>query len=258
MKNRWRNVCALGLPALAILTVVALGARTESCVPVEPVDPDLCAPEDCGPQLGMPNWECPDGTVGGPTGACLRNEDGTCGWEIRECDPVEDLRWYQTCGDPVCSGWRDSGLPPCRTETPGEACGPQGATCDLQNMCNSHLLCTDTDPRTLPGGCPISRRAFKQEIRYLTPAERAAYRDEILGVRLATYRYRAAPARKHLGFLIEDQEPSAAVDAERDQIDLYAYTSMAVAALQEQAKEIAALRAELEALKARRTARPAR
>jgi hypothetical protein len=78
--------------------------------------------------------------------------------------------------------------------------------------------------------------------------------------RLATYRYRdAGPAdRAHLGFIIEDVEPSAAVDAERDQVDLYGYASMAVAALQVQARQIESLQAELFALRRELDARAPR
>ncbi len=47
----------------------------------------LCAPFECGPALGMPNWLCPDGEhVAGPTDRCLRDPDtGGCGWEILSC-----------------------------------------------------------------------------------------------------------------------------------------------------------------------------
>ncbi len=45
-----------------------------------------CAAKACGPALGMPNKLCSDGvTVSGPTGKCLKNADGTCGWEIVGC-----------------------------------------------------------------------------------------------------------------------------------------------------------------------------
>jgi hypothetical protein len=47
---------------------------------------EACAWEDCKPAMGMPNWECSDGRVGGP--ACLRSADGTCGWQVIECTPV--------------------------------------------------------------------------------------------------------------------------------------------------------------------------
>src|SRR5215475_14539545 len=44
-----------------------------------------CNEGECGPQMGMPNRQCPDGSMAGPTGRCLRHSDGRCGWEIRQC-----------------------------------------------------------------------------------------------------------------------------------------------------------------------------
>lgn len=208
-----------------------------------------CTPEECGPAPDCPVYECPDGSLGGCTDRCFRHEDGQCGWEVRECPPTGQLQWYQTCGDPVCGGWRASDLPLCTTQVEGAACAHEGAMCDLHNDCNTRLLCTDQDPRL--NGCPISRQAFKQEIRYLGAAERDRVRDELLGFRLATYRYRGAPERLHLGFIIEDQEPSAAIDGQRDMVDLYGYTSMVVAALQSQSEELAALRKQVADLQAR-------
>jgi len=51
---------------------------------------ETCPPERCGPTLGMPNSICPDGeTIAGPTDLCLREPDGTCGWEVISCpDPA--------------------------------------------------------------------------------------------------------------------------------------------------------------------------
>lgn len=145
------------------------------------------------------------------------------------------------------------GTGPCTTEKEGVACASKGTQCDPVNPCNSYLLCTDKDPRTQTGGCPISRRRFKQDIAYLTPAEQDALYEELRRVRLATYRYRdggpAAPRR--LGFLIEDQEQSLSVDRERDLVDLYGYTSMAVGALQVQARQIDELKDELARLRAK-------
>ena len=43
-----------------------------------------CTEVECGPAPGIPNWECPDGTVGGPV--CDLSASGVCGWVIRECD----------------------------------------------------------------------------------------------------------------------------------------------------------------------------
>ncbi len=56
-------------------------AKKCQCVPMAP-----CATADCGPALGMPNTLCADGvTVAGPTGQCLRQGDGSCGWEVIRC-----------------------------------------------------------------------------------------------------------------------------------------------------------------------------
>lgn len=138
-------------------------------------------------------------------------------------------------------------------------CGEQDAQCDPMSLCNDIRVCSDTDP-TL-GGCPISRASYKREIRYIERRDLVRYRDELLHIRLATWRYAHDPKRKRLGFLIDDDEGSVAVDASRDRVDLYGYTSLAIAALQAQAHEIEALErriAKLEAKLAIGTSRPAR
>ena len=53
-----------------------------------------------------------------------------------------------------------------------------------------------------------------------------------------------------LGFIIDDVGPGPSVAPNGQTVDLYGYTSMAVATLQVQAQEIAELKAELAALKA--------
>jgi len=189
-------------------------------------------------------------------------------------DAGTGLRWYTTCGAPVCmvaedggtgSAGGDGGVSPCVTETAGAACATAGATCDPQVGCEVLLRCTDKDPKVQPGGCPISRRAAKRDIAYLDEEERARLVDEVRRLRLATYRYKDAPGKQRLGFIIDDVPSSAAVDGPRDQIDLYGYLSMTVAALQEQMaradaqeREIAALRKRLDAIaaSAKRRGRP--
>jgi hypothetical protein len=71
---------------------------TGECVPA-----GECAPSECGPQPGQPTEQCSDGTTGGPTGRCLRNDDGTCSWEIVECPQDEEMCGGIagfTCDDP--------------------------------------------------------------------------------------------------------------------------------------------------------------
>ena len=168
-------------------------------------------------------------------------------------DPTPPPQWYFTCGDPVCSGHQipPGGIPPCSFETPGESCRPEGARCDPIDECNRLLVCATSDPVQQPGGCPISSARFKRDIEYLGDADLRRLHAELRRFRLASYRYRALGPedRRHLGFIIEDVGRSAAVDAERDRVDLYGYASMTVAALQVQAKQIESLQAEVSALR---------
>jgi hypothetical protein len=101
-----------------------------------------------------------------------------------------------------------------------------------------------------PGGCPISSRKYKDEIQYVDNAALQQLHDETIGIRLATYNYKAQvadPNPKHLGFIIEDRPPqSSAVDWSHERVDLYGYLSMVVATMQVQEKEIAELRRQLE------------
>ncbi|MDH5671475.1 MAG: tail fiber domain-containing protein [Myxococcales bacterium] len=189
------------------------------------------------------------------TATCERQSDGNCGWtqtaELTQCIDnarQQGLTWYSSCGDPVCgpSPMDIPDLENCTSETEGSACTQEGASCDPVAGCGVRLVCAASDPKTGPGGCPISRARFKRDIHYLGVSERQAYADELMSLPLATYSYRAdADGRPQLGFIIEDVEPSMSVDSSRDQVNLYGYTTMAVAALQVQAEQIEALSREL-------------
>ena len=162
------------------------------------------------------------------------------------------LKWYSTCGDPVCGGHTPQpGVPQCTTETVGAACATPGAQCDPVNDCNALLVCATSDPKQSPGGCPISRASYKHDIRYLDPAELQRIRDDVVAMPLATWRYNheGAAGREHLGFLIDDVEGTPAVAESGDRVDLYGYTSMTVAAIQAQQQQIAALEREVKALR---------
>ncbi len=148
-------------------------------------------------------------------------------------------------------------MPLCSTEKAGAACSTANAECDPKDSCDARLRCTDKDPKQQVGGCPISRAAFKQDIRYLDDGQRAQLWRELQSLKLATYRYRdSGPVgAQRLGFLIDDVQRSGgslaklAVDAEHDQVDLYGYVSLAVAALQVQARQIEALQSEVRQLR---------
>lgn len=165
-------------------------------------------------------------------------------------DGVGVLKWYTTCGDPACGGHRpQQGVNNCTSQKEGDSCTNEGEKCDPVNSCNSLLSCSKTDPKQQVGGCPISTRRLKREIRYLGQREQEAIHRDLMRFRLATYRYTFDPkeAKKHLGFILEDQPGSPAVDAKRNMVDLYQYTSMVVAAMQTQARKMEAQARKMEA-----------
>ena len=164
-----------------------------------------------------------------------------------------NLKWYKTCGASVCQGgpWQPtSGVPVCvEGEKVGDPCSTATQMCDNKDGCKAFLVCAAKDPKQQPGGCPISRRAFKTRISYLTPGDETDYAKQLQSLRLSTWAYREGDGRSHLGFILDDVPESIAVDGARDRVDLYSYISMAVAAIKVQQREIARLRAEVESLR---------
>ena len=182
--------------------------------------------------------------------------------------PVDSgaLNWYRTCGWPVCPAPVGPAqpacgvgpLPPCPlTDDAGAPCAPVGSSCSTKGEtcgrpsfldCGSIEVCDDHDPTGGPGGCPISSAKFKSDVQYVDETQLEKLHDETMQVRLATYNYKGQygdPDVKHLGFIIEDNPQSLAVDRSHDRVDLYGYLSMVVAAMQIQEKEIADLRRKL-------------
>jgi hypothetical protein len=164
-------------------------------------------------------------------------------------------KWYTSCGSPVCRDtggpFDDPAIPNCTTtQREGDACAVVGERCDGVASCGAILICAASDPKTQPGGCPISRALFKRDIAYLDERDLRSVRDDLMRIPLATYVYRdALTAGPQLGFLIDDIEPSVA--ASDDRVNLYGYLSMAVAAIQVQQRQIETLQREVRALRAR-------
>jgi hypothetical protein len=134
---------------------------------------------------------------------------------------------------------------------------PEGFTqCGDNNFCNPQQTCCVGQPFPVPtciNGdiCPISRREYKTDISYLGARERSTLAADLMKFRLATYRYKpgVADGESHLGFIIDDVAPSPAVAPTGSHVDLYGYTTMAVAALQQQQAQIAQLQKEVAALR---------
>jgi hypothetical protein len=167
------------------------------------------------------------------------------------------LQWYATCGDPACQtpDPDDPNIPNCTTEVAGQPCAMGSASCELPgDSCGSSLLCTDSDPQD--PGCPVSLARYKRNVRYLDDGRRKQLHDQVVTMSLASWQYHHEPptTREHVGFMIDDVPQSVAVARDGKHVDLYGYTSMVVAALQVQAKQIEALERELDALRQSRRA----
>lgn len=208
-------------------------------------------------------YEQPDGSLaenGGTKDASSFPEEGSVQDEpvAKEGSPSEGgptetvLKWYTTCGDPVCRNYQPKqGIAVCTSQKEGDVCTQDGEQCDIKdNSCNQLLRCADKDPKQQVGGCPISRRIFKQDIQYLSAEQKRILYHQVMNTRLATYRYRQdrQTTRKQLGWIIDDFPGHRAVDKTRDMIDLYAYTSMLLAAMQEQDRQIKSLRRQIKSL----------
>jgi hypothetical protein len=203
------------------------------------------------------------GGCGDPNGIACAVDSGAGGAKADSGSGA--LTWHVTCGDPVCrvdvngtdaGGGSDAGGTCTADQKEGlpctmanEVCEPQGATCGQKLMCADHRLNVM---------CPISNRNMKQDISYLSSDDVQRLADEVAKVRLTTYTYRdpSLGTDEHLGFIIDDNPSSPAVYPNHHQVDLYGYTSMAVAALQvqeqklrTQEQQIADLRRELAALR---------
>jgi hypothetical protein len=113
--------------------------------------------------------------------------------------------------------------------------------------CGAMLQCSD---HSLTNMCPKSQRAAKKDIRYVTSEDLQRLADEVEKIRLTTYTYNdpSLGADQHLGFIIDDNPKSPAVYPNGQRVDLYGYTSMAVATLQVQQQQLKAQQNQLDAI----------
>jgi hypothetical protein len=241
-------------------------AKFPSCPPPQQ-PPDMAAPCVAPAICEL----CPDGTTSCATAS---DQNGICVVTFPSCQPVDlgvppDMACvpnkgpgccYQKClpGEQlICLGGNICGYPCSCSPAPDMAttCDPRFNCCPAcpvgQTCCVGQPFATGT---CITGTiCPISRRRYKTDVEYLDAAQVERLGDELMQFRLAKWRYRpgVADGGHHLGFIIDDVEPSAAVAADGEMVDLYGYTSMAVAALQSQQRQIKQLEREVKALRAR-------
>jgi len=110
-----------------------------------------CEKADCGPQLGLANWTCADGSVGGPTGRCLRQPGGACGWEINNCPMAGAGGAGSQGGQANTAGEAGAGggaAEDCGGCSAGKICvyqvggpGPSHFVCAMQNPCGAAAAC---------------------------------------------------------------------------------------------------------------------
>ena len=154
-------------------------------------------------------------------------------------------------GDAVCV---TKDAPAGQTHECYPMCGCNGDPCSCvgQCACGAGNSCTilNTGGIYCSGG-PVSKGAFKTDVDYVDDEERASLADQVLSTHLAEYRYKTEPetAKRHLGFIIDDMPAgSPAVEADGTHVDLYGYTTMLLATVQEQQREIAELKTQVDAL----------
>jgi hypothetical protein len=187
------------------------------------------------------------------------------------CAP-EPTWWRDPCGrgDPV-DRTCDSGVetvevgddPTCADEgiAAGDPCTEIDATC----MELRPIACAD-DPETIIGSdqvmtcarqepealCPESSRSVKTDIVYLDAAGRDALAAQVIGLPIASYAY-VDPAKNgggpQLGYILEDA-PDAVFSGD-GRVNLYAYTTAVLAAVQQQQEEIDRLEVRVRELEAR-------
>jgi hypothetical protein len=107
-----------------------------------------CDKVDCGPQLGIPNWTCADGSVGGPTGRCLKRAGGSCGWEINNCPMAGEGGAANQGGQANVAGAGGTAADECGGCSQGKICvfqvggpGPSHFVCATQNPCGAAAAC---------------------------------------------------------------------------------------------------------------------
>ncbi len=210
----------------------------------------------CGGTTGNPD----DGGVDGTTdGAGNDGSPKDSGADVIALDAAECKPPNTTCASPCPSGTfclKASGPTQVDlgcTPIPPECNGTATCSCMADCFCppNNINQCTAGQGFLMCDNGAVSRREYKTDISYVDDAERVALADEALNTRLAEYRYKTDPETtpRHLGFIIDDMPAtSRAVQADKTHVDLYGYTSMLLATVQEQQKQIDDLKKQVDAL----------
>ena len=101
------------------------------------------------------------------------------------------------------------------------------------------------------GGAQGSSIRLKKDVAYLDDEARTRIAQDVLSMRLANWEYIEPKlgSGRHLGIVIEDNPTIAAVNPSKESVNVYSYASMAIAAVQVQARELAELRDQVAQLR---------
>jgi hypothetical protein len=214
------------------------------------VSPPMCPPI-------LPPNQCP-ATREAAAGQPCTTMNAVCDYAGLACT-CTNCRSFPVGG---CSGpllWRCTAPNPsmgCPAVQPnlGAACAPEGQRCTYD--CEAYgvqggRLCTGGVWTPTANNCPISTRRAKRDIQYLADGEAETMARDVLRTRLATYEYTdpALAGRRRLGFVYEDATTHRyARDPDISGVDLYGYTSLLLATVQTQQRQIEQLRREVTAL----------
>lgn len=219
----------------------------------------------CGGTTTVPDDGGVDATSGDSGGK--PDSGGSDGGTGFDAGPVDDAGCYSYATNDCDGGCPADTVCVSRNAGPGtvSACYPTGQCSGSISLCAciqncvcpqpAYTGCQQTTGGVMCQGGPVSRREYKTDIDYVSDGERASLADQALHTRLAEYRYKTERDgdKKHLGFIIDDMPAqSPAVEGDATHVDLYGYTSMLLATVQEQQKQIDALKKEVDALKARK------
>ena len=206
------------------------------------------AKSTCKPQ----DPTCPDTREAAANQVCP-TKDVVCNYAGLLCDCTNCTKYpIVQCAGPLtwhCDAPNTTPGCPAARPNKGQACSSEGLLCDYGCEPNVSRQCTGGVwvSASSPGGCPISTREAKNDIRYLTSSDRAKVADEARSLRLTTWHYKdpALADRERLGYILEDAPGSPSSDMDKKQVDLYAYTSMVLALAQQQDQELKELRAKV-------------
>lgn len=208
----------------------------------------------CGTTTQPDGGSSQDATVEGAS-AALRYYSDPCG----SGDPVGCVFTNPVeIPDPKVKKCADLGV------SENDVCTESGARCVLAparqegldggsgcRQSASYLTCLAGKRDSGPGGCPVSSRKKKKNVRYLEGDEKERLSREVLGLKVASYEYidPADGPSPTVGFIVEDTKDAAFVMNEHSRINMMSYTTSLVVTVQQQQSRLDKLERELSELR---------